>query len=123
MSTSADVPHFAIPFRFENGSDGFLHAAVNEQDSIEDVTACVEAIVRTPLGYRTEMPDFGIRDQTFTEGMINTDEILVALAQWEPRAEILIDEDDSMLDQFIAIANITPALVNIVSLDPTEQDA
>jgi phage baseplate assembly protein W len=119
----ADVPHFAVPFQFQFGADGFLHAAVNEQDSIEDITACVEAIVRTPLGYREELPDFGIRDQTFTEGMISGDDIIVAIAQWEPRAEILIEEDDSMLDQFIAIARVTPGRVNVVSLDPTEQDA
>lgn len=119
----ADVPHFQIPFKFTFGADGFLHAAVNEQDSIEDVTACVEAIVRTPLGFREELPDFGIRDQTFTQGMINSEDIIVAITQWEPRAEILIEEDDSMLDKFIAIARVTPSKVNVVSLDPTEQDA
>jgi phage baseplate assembly protein W len=118
-----DVPHFDIPFRFEFDSTGHVHAAVNEQDSIEDVTACVEAIIRTPIGYREEMLDFGIRDQTFAEGMINTEEILVALQQWEPRAEILIEEDASMLDKFIAIARVTPSLINVVSLDPSEQDA
>jgi phage baseplate assembly protein W len=118
----AEVPHFAIPFRFEFDTSGVLHAAVNEQDTIEDVTACVEAIVRTPIGYREELPDFGIRDQTFTEGMINSEEILVSLQQWEPRAEVLIEEDPSMLDRFIAIATLTPSLVNAVSLDPSEQE-
>ena len=118
-----DVPHFTVPFKFEFGPDGFLHAAVNEQDSIEDITACVEAIVRTPIGFRQELPEFGIRDQTFTQGMINSDDVVVSLGQWEPRAEILIEEDASMLDQFIAIARITPGKVNVLSLDPTEQDA
>lgn len=118
----AEVPHFAIPFRFEFGPDGVRHAAVNEQDSVEDITACVESIIRTPIGYRQELPDFGIRDQTFTQGMINTDDILIAIAQWEPRAEILIEEDPSKLDQFIAIANVTPSKVNVVSLYPQEQD-
>lgn len=119
----ADVPHFAVPFKFSFGSDGFLHADVNEQDSIEDITACVEAIVRTPIGFREELPEFGIRDQTFTEGMINSEDMVVAIAQWEPRAEILIEEDASMLNQFIAIARIKPGRVNVVSLDPTEQDS
>lgn len=107
----AEVPHFDLPFRFEFNSAGELHAAVNEQDSYEDVAACVTSIVRTPLGYREEMPDFGIRDQTFSAGGINTEDIQTAISLWEPRAEVLIEEDESMLDQFVSIARVIPERV------------
>jgi hypothetical protein len=39
----ADVPHFALPFRVENG-----RAVVNDQDTSDDVVTCVVAIMLCP---------------------------------------------------------------------------
>lgn len=79
-------PHFAIPFRFLSG-----HAVENEQDSIDDIAACVEAILRTEPGSRLDAPEFGTPDQTFSTG-VNVQEVERDIRRWEPRAELAIEE-------------------------------
>jgi len=90
----ADNPHFKLPFRF--GKDG--HADVVEQDSTDDVKQCVEAIMRTPQGFRLEIPGFGIEDPNFIENGPDEISLRRAIDAWEPRADydILIapDRDD-----------------------------
>lgn len=76
------IPHFALPFRI-NGAGA---PVVNDQDSQADIHDCVAAVVRTPVGTRIELPDFGRPDQTFTQGEIETAELVAAVEQWEPRA-------------------------------------
>jgi hypothetical protein len=117
-----DVPHFALPFKFVPDGHGNVTAAVNEQDTLEDVTACVTAIVKTPLGYREELPNFGLRDMTFSEGGVNGDEVQVAIQQWEPRADVMIEEDNSLLQYFVSIANILPGGVNPITPQIQEGD-
>lgn len=117
----AEVPHFAVPFRFEQDGMGHSHAAVNEQDSVEDVTDCVIAIVSCPLGYRLELPNFGIRDQTFSQGGIDTNDLQIAIAQWEPRADILIEEDESNLDRFISLARVVTGKINTPQQDDVQE--
>jgi hypothetical protein len=116
----AIVPHFSLPFRFEADAGGAVHAAVNEQDSIQDVMDCVEAIALCPIGFRLELPNFGIRDQTFTEGSIDIDDLQAAIALWEPRADVLIEEDPSMLDKMIEQIRISPN--NTTVIRPTDEE-
>jgi len=52
--TFAISPHFDLPFRFLKSGG----AVVSEQDSFDDVANCVEAICRTPQGFRVDNPDF-----------------------------------------------------------------
>jgi phage baseplate assembly protein W len=87
---TAEVPHFAFPFRLENGS-----VAVQEQDTTDEVAQCVQVLLATPLGERDEQPDYGITDPTF-QADIDQQEILTAVAEWEPRAiPALTDETDN----------------------------
>jgi len=86
-----DSPHFLFPFQL--GPDG--HVAEVEQDSIDDVAGCVQAILLTPRGHRDDLPEFGTVDPAFlsppdTEGQRE------AITEWEPRAEAtLIDDSDA----------------------------
>lgn len=82
----ADVPHFAVPFRIENGS-----VAVVEQGSLEEIEQCVEAILRTIVGTHLDNLDFGIPDETFVQ-QSPTPGVAVyiaAIEQQEPRARAL----------------------------------
>jgi hypothetical protein len=54
-------PHFDLPFTFGSGG----HARVVGQGTLKDVQNCVEAAVRTPLGMRYYVPNFGISDPIF----------------------------------------------------------
>lgn len=83
--TEITTPQFAFPLRFDGTS-----FAVVEQDTEEEIRACVETIIRYPIGLRPEQPDFGVPDQTFRQGdEIDTAPMLAAVAKWEPRAATL----------------------------------
>jgi phage baseplate assembly protein W len=97
----ADIPHFDLPFRFANGA-----AVAVEQDTTDDVVACVYAILVCPVGYRAELPEFGVEDPTFSEGAPDADAIADAIAQWEPRADTLIASSRDAVDELISYVSI-----------------
>jgi hypothetical protein len=96
-----DLPHFSIPFRFVNGA-----AVVFEQDTTDEIMACDLAILLCPLGFRVELPTFGIPDLTFSQGLPNTDVLEAALAEWEPRSQQLIASEPDALDALIAHVSV-----------------
>ena len=84
------IPHFAVPFRIVAGA-----AAVNEQDSLDDVVACSAAVLLytkvtladgTQVGPCPELPAFGTPDQALRQNGADLAEITAALDTWEPRA-------------------------------------
>jgi phage baseplate assembly protein W len=78
------VPHLAIPFRFDvSGS-----AVVLAQDSLDEITQCVQILLSTPLGSREVTSDYGIPDPTFVGA--DPAAITVAVATWEPRAAVTV---------------------------------
>jgi phage baseplate assembly protein W len=92
----AEIPHLALPFRFEDG-----RAAVNEQDTPDDVADCVEAVLRTRPGEREERPDFGVPDPTFSQAPIDADGIASIVETWEPRARLVAQEAPDVLDDTV----------------------
>lgn len=92
-----DVPHFALPFRFASPQ-----AAVNEQDSIDEVADACLAIIVCPVGFRVELPAFGLEDPTFSTPSPDLDAIRVALDQWEPRAAATLAEYPDLYDVLLA---------------------
>ena len=99
-------PHFSLPFRFEG-----THIAVNEQDSTDEIMACVECVTRTTISERETMPDFGRPDFTFETNRQQMQAGLVsALEEFEPRVQQLVeaelDADDELVTRLRAL--ITP---------------
>jgi phage baseplate assembly protein W len=92
-----DVPHFDLPFRFANPQ-----AAVVEQDSVDEIANCVYALLICPLGYRVELPAYGLADPTFAMPAPDLDEIRDAIETWEERAGVVLDEHRDALDELIA---------------------
>lgn len=97
----ADEPHFDYPFRM--GSNG--HAVENEQDDDNDVIARVQAVLRTPLGFREDLPDFGVAEVLFRE-KIDAEEVRQALEQWVPEADFLINVTDDEIDKFLKTIHV-----------------
>lgn len=98
-----DTPQFDLPFRLGPGDEPLVVA----QDGIEEVADCVETLLRTELGSIEENPDYGITDPTFTEGMVDLNEIQTAISQWEgDRADTLIDQEPDLLDAFVTRVNL-----------------
>lgn len=94
-----DTPHFAFPLRYANG-----HAQVNEQDSMDDIEACVTAICLTSPGDRVELPDFGIVDPAFGQEPILTAPLISQIEAYEPRVSILVNAAPDQFDA--AVVNV-----------------
>lgn len=97
-----DIPHFDYPPRLVNG-----HLAVNEQDTLDDITACVTAVLLTHPGQRADRPDFGSPDLTFAQRPVGPDGLVDAVAEWEPRAHLLAEERPDALDACLERINVT----------------
>lgn len=93
-STRAEVPHLAIPLRYIGGKP-----VVNEQDSIDDIHNCVEAIIRYPKEFLEHDPDFGVTPLEFEETNIELDNIRREVLEHEPRADNNVVRKESM-DEF-----------------------
>lgn len=94
---SADVPHFALPFRFTSP-----HAAVVEQDSIDEIADCVLAVMLCPYGYRVELPEFGLPDPVFSTPHVDVVQMRQAVELWEPRAALVLQEHPDLADALIS---------------------
>jgi hypothetical protein len=79
---SVEIPHFDAPFSLTKAG-----AAVVEQNEPEEIEACVYNIVQCPLGFRTELPKFGIPETQFQNTPLNTAGVEYEIHKWEPRAE------------------------------------
>lgn len=79
---AVQVPHLGYPFQF--GAN--LHANVLEQDFLDEVANCCVVVMKCPVGFRVELPEFGSDDQAFRTTM-DADVIVAALQRWEPRAD------------------------------------
>jgi phage baseplate assembly protein W len=107
-----ELPHFTLPFAFVPDGTGSLTAQVCEQESVAEIGACCEAVLRTVQGQRTTLPDFGRPQLEF-----NSDPELVratlaaALLEWEPRVQALMTAWPDAADESTQIirALVAPA--------------
>jgi len=77
------IPKLRVPLRLENG-----RLALVEQDSPDNVAACVYAVLSYERGSRLEDPEFGVEDASFAQFPFDLDEWLEQIAAYEPRASI-----------------------------------
>jgi phage baseplate assembly protein W len=95
----ATIPHIAYPVKVVNG-----RLATVEQDSPEDVSKCLLALLSTEIGEREELPEYGILDPSF-QGFDEAD-VRAVVAEWEPRAEevaIDIEADFDTLTELVRV--------------------
>lgn len=109
---ATDRPHFALPFQFAPASTGGLAAREVEQESVEEIGACCEAIIRTVQGQRTTLPAFGRPQLEFNmEPQLTSVALASALREFEPRVEPLVSSAPSADDDLVQIveAILSPA--------------
>jgi hypothetical protein len=107
-----DFPHFALPFQWAMADGGGIAALEVEQESIDEIGSCVEAIVRTVVGQRTTLPDFGRPEFEFNEDPeVVRAQLSQALTEFEPRVESIIDAAQDPQDETVQIirALVSPA--------------
>lgn len=97
------VPHFAFPPRISG--DG--HLAVVEQDSQEDILSCVYVALKTPLGSRPYVPNFGVEDYTFASP-VPVVELQAQIEESEPRvsASVQAEIDNLVETVFVGVSNV-----------------
>lgn len=100
-----DTPKFKVPFRLSPTGE---QATVIEQDSVDEVAQCVEAVLRTYEGSRLEEPEFGIPDLTFSQGKLDLTGIERAIAEWEARAstDLTEEEIEAMIRRVVVNVNV-----------------
>lgn len=84
--------HFALPFQL----DGSSFVTV-EQDSEEDITACIVGILRSRINYRDDRPEFGISDPTYRQGGPDLETLRAVIDTFEPRADRVLSRNPAML--------------------------
>lgn len=101
-----DVPHFDLPFQL-----GKAGATVVEQGSLDDVANCVIAIASTHIGWRTEVPTFGIPDLGMRKQPLGAEDIDNWISNQEPRALLAVNEKTDRVDTLIDHINIGVSIV------------
>jgi phage baseplate assembly protein W len=88
------IPHLRLPISFEAGS-------VVEQDSEQEILQNVRVILMYERGQRVDLPRFGVSDQALRQGGADLDEIIKAIADWEPRAVPILERNPGVLQTMI----------------------
>jgi hypothetical protein len=58
-------------------------------------------VMLCPLGYRVELPEFGIADPTFSTPLVDQLALRRSIEVWEPRAQLVLSQETDALDQLI----------------------
>lgn len=90
---AVEIPHISQLFTI-----GRLGTAVVEQDSIEDIAACVYRTVVCPQGFREALPDFGVPSLAFATVPVPVAELRAAVERAEPRAALTTREEQEALN-------------------------
>lgn len=80
----ADLPHFAYPFQY--GADGTVN--VVEQNTPDEIAACVANIAVCPSGYLPHDPALGIDDLAFSTIPLDLPGLIVQVSGQEPRVTL-----------------------------------
>jgi phage baseplate assembly protein W len=105
-NSDISVKHFSFPFTLGPNK----HARAVEQDSDDDIMGCVEAVCRTQIGQRIEVPEFGLPDQTFAEGGPDPTMVERAVETWEERcaAEVAVEVDGTDMTKYHLTVDVDP---------------
>jgi phage baseplate assembly protein W len=92
----ADLPHFALPFRFDTLRGGERAVPVTEQDTNEEIGDCVELTLRTEQGQRQTMPSFGRPESlAFTsDRQLVQSQVQNTVDEHEPRVRAVVQQAD-----------------------------
>lgn len=98
-------PHLALPLQIVAGK-----AATIEQDTDEHTYQQVEAVVRTPIGQRTELPAYGHPDVLFRMGGVDLDALQASISEWVEDVEDVLDPDHTLLGQLVDQVTVAVAV-------------
>lgn len=88
------LPHFSNHFEIHRHGP-----VVVEQDTSEDIAACVYRICVCTEGFREDQPEFGISEPVFTTVPLELEGLVGSIERWEPRAELEVSEQAEAASQ------------------------
>lgn len=114
-------PHFSLPFEFVSDATEvagvfpsnstfpsstlipeIVGPAVTveavEQDSTEDLIHQALALFLCPVGYRDDLPEFGMPSPLFDQAPLDLDEQRRAIARWIPGVDVFVSEGADIID-------------------------
>lgn len=97
MASEVTIPKLAVPLSLDGTS-----LRVVEQDSLEEIVQCVEALLRTPVGSYELEPELGIPDQAFkTQDLTSIER---AIDTYESRAgyALTMEDREDLVDRIAA---------------------
>jgi phage baseplate assembly protein W len=92
----ADIPHFAFPF---------ARGVHVEQDSAEHIMSCENVIVRCPVGFRVERPDFGIPWPEYATA-VDENVVLATIRRLEGRSTLSAEQARDLLGDVTITINV-----------------
>lgn len=72
------------------------------QDSDEEITQALEAVLRHRVGDRSDLPGLGVPDPTFEELPIDLSATRLALEEYELRATAVLAGGDELIEDLVA---------------------
>lgn len=105
MSIAVDTPHLAFPFTLS--ADG-TQVQVVEQDSVDEVMACVNLIADMDISVRWDRSDFGWEMPDMDMEPVSVQGLADAINLLEPRATATVSPDTTdVTDLGNAIENLS----------------
>jgi phage baseplate assembly protein W len=98
------IQHPAFPVTLQGG-----RLATVTQGAPREIAQCVQALLRTPRGWRGDFPpygDTGLDPQEFRMAGADLAEIDRQITTYEPRADSLIDEDPDALNDALSLVGV-----------------
>jgi phage baseplate assembly protein W len=93
-----DTPQIALPFNI--GLNGQITQV--EQDTLDEIAMSVEAILRYPVGYRADLPDFGTPELSFLNDPDQVSQMVMEhVSRWEDRVELFIEYEPDVWDTLV----------------------
>lgn len=86
------VPHLASPFSFN--AKGIAHTV--EQDSPEDHRTRAYNVVVCPIGFRDDLPEYGIPELLFSRVPLDTEALKTAIERWAEIEEVSATEAEEI---------------------------
>lgn len=98
---AVDTPHFAYPFALVGNA-----VAVVAQDTVDELQATANVLVRCPTGFLQARPDFGWVFPEFRSAPIDPSGLVSAMARFGPTARFSAVEVSRVVDQSIRVITL-----------------
>lgn len=89
--------HLATPLRLDPNAQGGRSLATNDEGSAAHEDSRIFAVLNTPLGWLTHLPEFGRPGLVFRRTAVTLHEVERILAMWVPDVDLVAMRDSGRI--------------------------